>query len=166
MKTFGALLMLLAVCACSAPVDLSRANAAVVEFHRRQAANDDQGIYSSAAPAFRNAATLSDLARLNDAARAAIARGCSAPPSDPTTWNVFYGTGGQRITVVYTRSCNAGDLTETFVLAEDQGVLKLYGYNIAGMALFPTGQQQPPTATSTATTSAAPEPTSSAKSAS
>ncbi|MES1200450.1 MAG: hypothetical protein ABUS57_03265 [Pseudomonadota bacterium] len=158
MKRAFALLAAMALTACSAPVQMDKATTAVTEFYQKQAAGDDEGIYNDAAPELRNSASLAQWKRLDDAVRAAVARGCAAPPTSATTWNVYYGTGGSRITLVYNRSCADGDLSEQFVYLMQDDEAKLAGYHVSGMALFPSNAPATTTTTNTTdtTTPAAP----------
>ncbi|MBS0386353.1 MAG: hypothetical protein JSS00_13515 [Proteobacteria bacterium] len=156
----GLILTATTLCACSAAVDVGQASQAVAEFRRLQAAGSDEALYSNASPVFRNSATFADFKRIEDAVRAAIARGCEAPPADAMSWNTFYGTGGERVTMVYRRNCADGDLTETFVFVMDRGTLKLGGYQVGGMALFPpSASSTPPAGAQTTTTTPAPSAT-------
>ena len=161
MRLVSAFLLAVTLAACSAPVDMEKTQAAVLDFHQKLTAGDDEGIYRGAAQGLRDATTLENWKHIDDLARAAMANHCAAPPTSPTTWNVFYGTGGQRITLIYSRTCGSGDLVENFVYQLENGEPKLLGYHISGNALLAVMQIAPaatasekPTADATATTTA------------
>lgn len=140
--------MIVSLCAlaafggCVSQTNWAVIETAVAEFHARQARGEDQTIYEDAAPALRDAASLSDLQRLNTAVRAVA--GCGAPTRDPAQWNSTQGTGGHIIVVVYNRTCAGGPLAETFTFRMTGGAAKLQGYNVSGMALFPTAPTAAP----------------------
>jgi hypothetical protein len=128
--------------ACMSQQDLSGVESAVDEFHELQARGDDAAIYRTAAADFRNAATLEDLARINNAVRNAT--GCSERSRNPSSWNNNVSTSGQFITVVYNRTCSGGPLAETFVFRMTAGDAQLAGYTASGLALFPAAPAQAP----------------------
>lgn len=140
--------------------DLSGVKAAVVTFHERQAAGQDELIYSESTQVMRAAATQDNLTRLNTVVRAALPN-CPPAPPEPEGFRWFAGTGGTTVTVQYSRACSTGDLTEQFVFRLENGAAKLEGYNVQGMALFPatpaaTTDTATAGATTTGTTAAAP----------
>lgn len=140
---------------CMSQADTSAVEAAAAEFHRLQAQGDDAAIFEAGSPAFRARATVENLARLNNVVRAA--QGCSAPVRNPNVWNNNVTTSGHFITVVYNRTCDGGEMTENFVFVVSDGAAKLNGYNVSGMALFPTAA--PATEATTETAPAEEKPT-------
>lgn len=141
--------------ACMSATDNAAINAAVSEFHDRQARGDEAAIYQAATPDLRASATLQDLTRLDAAVRAI--QGCSAPGAHPDGFNNAMNTAGHFITVTYNRQCSGGPLVETFVFRMNGAQPMLQGYNASGMALFPAAPAAPTAA------SQAPAPAASAK---
>lgn len=139
-------------CACMSQTDLASVNAAVDRFHQQQASGADEAIYQAAAPDLRAAASLDDLRRIDAAVRAV--QGCAPPGHDPSSWNNNVNTTGHFITLVYSRQCASGSLTETFVFRINGPQALLVGYNASGMALFPPAPpaSAPATTMSTDTT--------------
>ena len=146
MRAFLALACGLALAACNSAADTSAVQRAVHAFHEKQAAGDDRGLYDAAAPSFRQAGSFDDFVRVETAARAAMANGCPPAPENYSSWNVFYGTGGGRVSLTYQRQCAHGDLVENFSYAIEKTGPQLTGYQVSGMALFPTAPQSTPTA--------------------
>ncbi|MES1157056.1 MAG: hypothetical protein ABUL73_04665 [Alphaproteobacteria bacterium] len=138
MRAISALACVTALASCSAPADTAAVQRAVHEFHDKQTASDDRALYDAAAPAFRQAASFDDFVRLENAARAAIANGCPPAPETYSSWNVNYGTGGNSVSLTYQRQCAHGDLVENFTYALEKSGPLLAGYQVSGMALFPT----------------------------
>jgi hypothetical protein len=140
---------------CMSQADTGAVEAAIAQFHEDQAMGDDQAIYDAATAAFRAAARLEDLARLNAAVRAV--EGCTAPTRDAAQWRNNVTTSGHFITVVYNRQCTGGPLAETFVYQIVGGEAALLNYNVSGMALFPAMAPAAPATEPTAPTTAPPE---------
>lgn len=151
----------LALGACMSQENMGAVEAAVARFYELQSSGRDVEIVGDASQGFRNASSVEDIKRLNDVVRAA--RNCSAPARDLSNWRSTQGTGGHMVVVVYHRQCEGGDMAETFTFQIVGGQPLLHGYNVAGMALFPTAPPQtpdpPPTADAPATTQSTPAET-------
>ena len=147
-KRFAAATLTLLLAGCMSAADSNAVEAAAASFHDLQAAGDDNGIYQAASAGFRANAHLEDLTRLNNAVR--NVRGCQAPSRDPSTFNNTVNTSGHFISVVYNRQCADGPIIETFVFSMSGSTAQLYGYNVSGMALFPTAPSAPATPTAEA----------------
>jgi hypothetical protein len=137
--------------------DTTAVEGAVAQFHELQARGDDAAIYAAAAPEFRQNASADALARINTAGR--NVKGCAAPARDPAGWNNSMNTRGHFITLTYNRQCADGPLTETFVFRVNGAHVDLFGYNAAGLALFPAAAPAQATASTTTATDAAPSGT-------
>lgn len=137
----------LALGACMSQENMGAVEAAVARFYELQASGRDAEIVADASQGFRNASSVADIKRLNDVVRAT--RNCTAAERDLSNWRSTQGTGGHVVVVVYRRQCEGGDMAETFTFQIVGGEPLLHGYNVAGMALFPTA---PPTPVTPATT--------------
>lgn len=134
LKTLLSALLACGLGACMSEADIGRITSAVDTFHSRQAARQDEEIYRAAAPAFRSGATLADVRRFNDIVRAA---NCSPSVGPSQNWNNAQTTSGHFITISYPRSCERGEIVETFRFMISGNDALLVSYNAQGMALFP-----------------------------
>jgi hypothetical protein len=129
---------------CMSQEEFGAIEGAVSRFHDQQAAKSDAETYRESDAIFRNATSLENFTRLNEAVRRAAVE-CQTPARNPSGWNVNQSTSGHFITVSYQRTCTSGPLTETFTFRMGGQAPKLVGYNISGMPLFPATQQAPAT---------------------
>lgn len=126
----------LALGACMSQENMAVVEGAADRFFELQSTSQDSEIYADATPGFRAASNVADLTRLNNAVRAV--RNCTAPTRDLSNWRSTQGTGGHVVIVTYRRQCDGGELVDTFTFQIVGGQALLHGYNVAGMALFPS----------------------------
>lgn len=133
---------LLGLGACMSQENMGAIEAAASRFYDLQSTRQDAEIVADATQGFRDAATVADIVRLNDAVRAA--QNCTTPVRDQANWRSSQTTNGHFVVVTYRRQCDGGEMVDTFTfqMVGDRAIL--HGYHVAGMALFPTTQPTPP----------------------
>ncbi|MGE0045187.1 MAG: hypothetical protein AB7T08_05450 [Hyphomonadaceae bacterium] len=149
------LLAAVALAGCSLQQDVAAVEAAVAQFHERQAAREDVVIYNEADRALRDANSLAEIQNLNDEVRRVLPR-CQTAVRDPANWRMNTSTGaGYTVELGYTRQCADGRLIESFTFRRTDGVWRLLTYNARGE---PTAGQAGPAQQQRAPAQAPPAP--------
>lgn len=108
------------------------AEAASQEFRTRMTSGAYAEIVRSAAPEFQKGTTEIDFAKAIESVRAHLGVWQS---SEQPTWNVFVGTSGHTVTLVYNSHFERGTATEEFVWRVQHGRPALAGYHVKSSAL-------------------------------
>jgi len=98
----------------------------VAELRTRYEASSYREIYAASAPEFQRGASEDEFVRFMEAVKRKLG---SVKSSKSRGWNVFFGTGGSRVTLTYDTEFENGKGAEQFVWLVD-GDPKLLGYNI------------------------------------
>src|SRR5438128_2155312 len=112
---------------CGGNESKTTAERAVPQFHESYNTNQFDAIYQAADDQFRSATSKKDYYDFMSAVRRKLGR---AKSSDLQSWNVFLGTSGRRITLVYQTQFDEGQATERFVFVNSAAGIKLLGYNV------------------------------------
>ncbi len=120
-----------ALASCSSFEDKGAAEKQIAVFHQAYSAGQFARIYRTAAPAFRKTAPEPKLVAFLGAVHRKLG---AVKSSDQQNWRADYGTGGNRVTLIYKTTFAGGDGVETFVY-EAGPTPHLLGYHIASDAL-------------------------------
>jgi hypothetical protein len=132
-KPMAAAVVLACLAGCSPAQDTKTATAEISAFHQKLDAEDFEGIYQTADPAFKAASPEPSFVPLLAAIHHKLGKFQSGSMAG---WNDNVTTNGHFITLNYSAKYERGDAMENFVYRVDAQPARLVGYHVSSNALI------------------------------